>query len=60
MLARDARRPVFNRDQFLSEFWDDHPGDPRSVELADAFEAAIAAAQGNPARFEREFDRLLA
>jgi hypothetical protein len=60
MLARDDRRPVWDRRQFLKEFWDDHPCDPRSVELADNFEAAIAAAHGNPARFERELGRLIA
>ncbi len=59
MLARDARRPVFDRRQFLMEFWADHPRDPEAGELADAFEAAIEAAHGNPARFGRELDRLL-
>ena len=59
MLAHDDRRPVFDRRQFLSEFWADHPWHAGAVELADAFEAAIAAADGNPARFERELDRLL-
>ena len=57
--ARDERRPAWNRAQFLSEFWADHPGDPGAVGLADAFEAAIAAAHGNPARFEQELDCLL-
>jgi hypothetical protein len=50
MLAHDDRRPVFDRRQFLSEFWADHPWHTGAVELADAFEAAIAAADGNPAR----------
>ena len=59
MLARDDRRPAFDGRQFLEEFWDDHPT-LSAGELADAFEAAIAAAHGNPARFERELDRLLA
>ena len=59
MRARDAQRPVFDRRQFLSEFWDDHPWHPGAVELADAFEAALAAADGNSGRFERELDRLL-
>jgi hypothetical protein len=31
----------------------------QAVDLADAFEAAIAAAHGSPARFERELDRLI-
>jgi hypothetical protein len=60
MRAHDARRPPFNRQQFVTEYSEDHPGDPHAVELADAFEAAIAAAHGNPARFERELGRLIA
>jgi hypothetical protein len=59
MRAREPRRPPFVRMQFLKEFWADHPADPRASEYADAFEAAIAAADGNPARFEAELDRRL-
>ena len=58
--ARDERRPAWDRAQFLSEFWADHPGNPKAVEQADAFEAALAAAHGNPARFERELDSRMA
>jgi hypothetical protein len=60
MRASDERRPIWDRQQFLTEFWDDHPGDPRAVEFADKFEAAIAEAHGNPKRFELELDRLMA
>ena len=54
--AHDDRRPPFDRQQFLEEFWADHPADPRAVELADAFEVAIHKAHGSVARFERELD----
>jgi hypothetical protein len=59
MRARDAGRPPWNRKQFLEQFWTDHPGHPGAVEFADIFEAAIAAARGNPSRFEQELARRL-
>ena len=59
MRARDDRRSPFDRRQFLVEFWDDHPGHPGAGELADVFEAALDAADGNPRQFEDELDRLL-
>ena len=48
---RDPGRPPFDRRQFLRQFWEDHPGDPRATELADAFERATKEARGNVARF---------
>jgi len=59
MRARDERRPPWDRERFLTEFWDDHPADPRAEQIADAFERAVAEAHGNPARFQRELDRRL-
>ena len=57
--ARDGRRPPWDRQQFLAEYWEDNAGEPRAVEVADKFEQALAAAHGNPARFEQELDRRL-
>ncbi len=53
--ARNEQRPPWDRDLFLKQFKADHPGDPRAVELAAAFEAALAAAHGNSARFADRF-----
>jgi hypothetical protein len=38
---RDPARPPFDRRLFLKQFWDDHPGDPRAIGFAAAFETAI-------------------
>ena len=57
--ARDERRPGVGPCPVPERVWADHPGNPEAVKQADAFEAALAAAYGNPARFEHELDRLL-
>jgi hypothetical protein len=36
MRARDERRPPWGRARFLTEFWDDQPGDPRATKLHEA------------------------
>jgi len=59
MRARDPNRPPWNRPRFLEEFRADHPGDPRAIGFADAFEAAIAEAHGSDARFKQALNRIL-
>lgn len=52
MPARHPRRPPWDRERFLADMEADHPFYPRAGEIADAFEAAIAQANGNPERFK--------
>jgi hypothetical protein len=53
-------RPVFDRERFIKEYAADGLISARSADAyADAFEAAIAAAHGSPARFERALRREL-
>jgi hypothetical protein len=56
--ARNPNRPVVDRARFLAEMENDHPHHPYTALTADRFEAALEAAKGNPAAFEREFRRL--
>lgn len=55
--SHDPGRPPWDRKRFLLELWNDCPDYPGAVGLADAFEAAVAAARGNSARFRQELDR---
>jgi hypothetical protein len=52
--AWDATR---DRGRFLSQLWKIAPEYPHAVDAADAFEAAVAAANGNAARFRHELQR---
>ena len=57
--AHDPGRPVWDRKRFLVELWEDCPDCPprEAVELAHAFEAAIAEGRGNRKRFRDALER---
>jgi hypothetical protein len=50
MRARDPNRPPWDRQRFLDEFVEDHPGDQRAIGFVVAFEAALKDASRRFAR----------